>query len=362
MKLTKDIKVKAYEVLADYKVKVKKSPFIAILKFANENGGKITSEQLYNDFLQPLSKKACENILERLVNMGYFEKEKSVFSFTGRLPENERDFHNQSLEWNYKLTVLGQHSAEQEEFYEERNGILKIFLADNEFIEQKIVKIEEVNRPDSFEEKDLRNISKTDLSELQNTKVVLESGTFIIENFKEKCRVFKSEQKQFILQTRDVDSLIKLMDFTTTISKTSKEVRNEILRNEFGNDFLEIEQLLKVNFNPKNLSLELNKPILKPKINKTTFNRVKLENIKLSPKNKKDAYKWFKALIIQKIYKYFLSETEFKEFTNKIAQEFELFDKELKNSISREDIIQELDNEKDFYKKAKLETINYLHY
>ena len=175
MKLTKNIKVRVYEVLADYKIKVKKSPFIAILKFANENGGKITSDQLYNDFLQPLSVKACENILDRLAIMGYFDYEY---------------YDDEYYDEHYTLTNLGYEAAKQEEFYEDRNGVLKIFFAENEFIEQKVVKIEEVNRPDSFEEKDLININQTELNKLQNAnkQVVLESGTFILENFQEKCR------------------------------------------------------------------------------------------------------------------------------------------------------------------------------
>ena len=149
MKLTKDLNIKIYEVLTGYKVKVTSSPFIAILQFANENGGDIDSDQLYNDFLQPLSQKACENILERLANMGYFKKDNSYIE-----ESYENDYYEDIEEdINYSLTELGYQSAQKEEFYENRNGILKIYLTDNEFVEQKVVKIEEINRQDSFEGK-----------------------------------------------------------------------------------------------------------------------------------------------------------------------------------------------------------------
>jgi len=136
MKLTKDINIKIYEVLTDYKVKVTSSPFIAILKFAEENGGEITSNQLYNDFLQPLSEKASENILDRLTSMGYFEKDNAYMEEAYEeeyYDDNFRDSFSQRNIYdgnnNYILTELGYTSAQQEEFYENRNGILKIYLA-----------------------------------------------------------------------------------------------------------------------------------------------------------------------------------------------------------------------------------------
>lgn len=359
MKLTKNIKVKVYEVLADYKVKVKKSSLIAILKFAYENGGEVTSSQLYSDLLQPLSKKACENILERLLNMGYFKKEEF---YDDDFYDN---FHsrNNDDKVRYSLTELGYTSALQEEFYENRNGVLKIFTTNSEFIEQKVVAIKEVGRQQSFEQEDLQDIN-TELINLQSSKqhIILENGTFILDNFQEKCRTFKDESKELTLRTNETHSILNLMSFRDTLRENYLEIRNEILRNEFDSVFLEKEQLLKVDFDTNDLALQKNLTIHKPTINRTIFSSVIIENVNLSPENINGARNWFKALIIQRINRYFLSKSEFNEFSNKIAQEFELFYKELENYVLKEDIVQELDTEKDFYKKAKLETIDYLNY
>lgn len=107
--------------------------------------------------------------------------------------------------------------------------------------------------------------------------------------------------------------------------------------------------------------MQRNIKIERPKINDTHFNPIIIEAVKLSPKNGIDAKIWFKALLIQNINKYFFSEKEFNEFANSIAEQFTLYNEELKNSLSRYDILEEID-EKDFYRKTKLETIDYLNY
>lgn len=74
MELKKKIKVNVYEVIADYKVKIENAPFIAILKFAEEQKGMVYPSLLFEELLNPLPEKACENLLDRLHTMGYFNK------------------------------------------------------------------------------------------------------------------------------------------------------------------------------------------------------------------------------------------------------------------------------------------------
>ena len=59
--------------------------------------------------------------------------------------------------------------------------------------------------------------------------------------------------------------------------------------------------------------------------------------------------------------KYFLSDEDYNAFENKIANEFQLYKDDLVNTISRQQLIDVFGKE-DFYKKVKLETIDYLNY
>ncbi len=344
MKLTKTINIETYEVLADYKVKVEKSPFIAILKFAEEQGGQVYEESLYDKLLKPLSKKACANILDRLTNMGYFKKE---FGY----------------EINYYLTELGWKSAEQEEFYEQRKGVLRIKLVENEFIEQKVVEIEveELKGENRFEEEDLINVRDTNLNQLISQDIVLENGRYILDKIEGKCRKGKKGQEQLSFVVNEDNCVVKVLNFRKVFRTNREEIIDEILEQQFREDYLKEQKIIKTEFNPQNSpQLSRNIEISEPKISNTFFNPITISDLKFSPGNLNDAKKWFKALVTERINEYFLSEEEFEVFANKIANEFDLYKKELTGSISRKELVQILTKKEDFYKKAKLETIDYL--
>ncbi len=348
MKLKTELKIKVYEVLADYKLKVPDSPFIAILKFTEENKGRITSRQLY-DFLQPLSIKACENLLDRLKNMGYFIVLDAVYN-------GDADI--------YSLTELGRKSAEKEEFYDNRHGILRIFLTNNEFIRQRIVKIEEVRKQDSFDETHLETIRSSELSDMKLGQTLsLETGSYILESFGEKCRMLNNEIKKLVLEANQKNCTVKLMQYHEVRSDLDSNIIKDIaLSYMYQENYITEKQIVEEEFDSEFLELKNDIVTGKIRISNTEFDSIILENVKSSPKNIGDAKKWHKALAIQNIDQYFFTKKELVDFTNEVALDFELYKTKLKNNLSKEELIKGLSKKEDFYKKAKLETTDYLNY
>jgi len=367
MKLKKNIKINIYEVIADYKVKTENSPFIAILQFAEENGGKVDSYTLQSGLLAPLSEKACGNLLKRLAKMGYFEKIKTIGKIdlsslnmgTRRtqtvIQPTSKDF--------YRLTELGYESAQKNEFYEQRNGLLKLYVAEGfNFIEQKIVKIKEYNYdPDKHK---LPNNMVSNLEKLQDSQniIKLKNDSFILDKFEPKCKILDNETEQLTLNANKDNSIIKILDFEDIENYTKQDIVELLLKNKYKNNYLPDYQILKVDFDENNLQFQRNIEIDKPQINTTIFNSITIPNIKVSPKIYNDAELWHSALLKQQINKYFLSDKEFVEFSNKIADKFELYASQLQNITTRDEFANKLNDKTDFYKKAKLETINYLSY
>ena len=348
MELKKNIKVKVYEVIADYKVKIENAPFIAILKFAEENKGIAYPSGLYENLLYPLSEAACKNLLDRLANMGYFTILKEVGY------ENE-----------YRLTDIGYHSAQNEEFYDQRNGLLKLYVAEeNEFIPQRIVKIQEVSMgKDADREADSQNLNE-ELKSLRNSgnTIRLNNKSIILTDFEEKCKVLKLQNEKLTFIAKEDVSTIKVLDFEAIYDFNKATLTNKLLENEYDYAYDTSKGVLYVKFNPNNLSLFRNISIKKPIINRTAFESVEVKNVRVSPEDIENAIEWHTALLKEKINKYFLSDNDFFEYANKIANEFELFKDELHNTINRKEFAKKLSSEGNFYKAAKLETIDFLNY
>lgn len=344
MELKKNLIVNVYEVIADYKVKIENAPFIAILKFAEENNGYIDSDLLHHELLKPLSEKACRNLLNRLSTMGYFEE----------TYENE-----------FYLTDLGYRSAQKEEFYDQRNGLLKLYVAEpNEFIPQRIVKIQEISMgKDADRDADSQRINK-ELRSIENpgNTINLINKSIILEKFEEKCKVLKVQNEKLLFTAKEVGSTIKVMDFEATNKLNKETLKNELLENDYSYAYDTRNEILNVEFNPNKLNFYRSISINEPTIKRTTFEPATIQNIKVSPSDINEAKKWHSALLKEKINKYFMSDDEFTEYANKIANEFDLYKNELQNTTNRKEFAQKLSSEDDFYKTAKLETIDFLKY
>lgn len=344
MELKKNIKVNVYEVIADYKVKIENAPFIAILKFTEENNGYVDSNLLHYKLLKPLSEKACKNLLSRLKNMGYMTE-----NYAGE----------------YILTELGYQSAQKEEFFEQRTGLLKLYVAeDNEFIPQRVVKIQEISMgKDADRENDDQSLTRELKSILKAENIIdLRKESYILEHFEEQCKILKSQYETLIFTAKESGSFIKIMDFEDSNELNRETLKSELLINQYGYAFDSANNLLNIEFNPNELSFFRNIQIENPRISRTRFEPATIKNVKVSPEDFNEAKQWHSALITEKINKYFLSDNEFTEYSNKVANEFDLFKNKLQNITSRKELAQKLNKKDDFYKIAKLETIDFLNY
>ena len=339
MILTKDISINKYRVLADYKVKVAKSPFMSVLQLAQEEDGMLNSEVLYEKLMKPLALKACENLLERLSLMGYFDE--------------INDF--------YQLTDFGLHSIDNQDFYDKRNGLLEIWVAESNRFTQKIVKIEELKYDDDKKSK-TQDIDYK-LESLVNFKnvVQLNNGAFTLDKIEEQIKFLEEGEERLAIVLEETNYKIELANFSQYIKEEKQKVIASILESEYGNNYLSKEHIVLTDFKNNDLSLVRDHKIESPIYEETSFNAITIPNIIVSPKNREEAKSWFQAKLKRGVNKYFESDEEFIEYENKIANEFQLFKEELLNTISRHELIK-MFGEEDFYKKAKLETIDYLNY
>lgn len=343
MKLERKEQVEVIDVLATYKEKVKQSPFIAILKFAYENNNNITSEDLYK-FIGSLSQKACKNILERLTNQGYFE--------------GKEDYNGIS----YLLTDLGLDSAKKEEFFDHKNGVLRLHIVTNEFVKQKIVKVEKAVKSEHKEASDFTDINKTVLNSLSlSEKITLTNGEFIIEKIDRECDVKKEYETYYVFEVNKNFVELSIEEFKGKLEKTQQDIINHLLNKEFDNDYLKADRILELPLDESDLSLIRNVKIKEPYISNTKFNSIEIKSVKISPK-KEELIEWYKALLISKIdnHDYFLEEEDYEKLFNTTINEFHLHKELLKNSVTKENLITSL--KKDFYKQVKLTAINYLNY
>lgn len=339
MILTKKIKVQVFEVLATYHKKNDNNGFLSILQFIDENGGRINSIKLSKELLHPLSEKACCNILNQLAATGYVTLNGGI----------------------YELTLFGKEAAIAEEFYEKKRKAIKLFIAEeNELIPQRIIKIEESSKADTSlpENSNFHEISNYE----DPLKKIQLDGVYKLEWFEPKFKQHNSIEAELVIKSNDKGSELRIMDFKAHLDENEEKIKDNILKNFYPNDYLPDNKLLKVNFNQNNLNLYTDKIIEKPRFRKTLFEPVKIQNIKLSPMNQIEARLWFKKYLVHKLNQYLFTDEEFIRYANSIAMEFDLFDDFLHNSVSRGKMINELDEPADFYKKAMLETIDYLNY
>ena len=356
MILTKEININKYRVLADYKVKVKKSPFMSVLQLANEEEGVLTAETLYEKLMKPLSIKACDNLLIRLTSMGYFIENNEYEE-----DEWEDEWEDEVEYFYYKLTSFGKQSIEKDDFYDQRNGVLEIWIAEDNAFTSRVVKIDELNY-DEDKEQETQRINSELQSVISGSKVVkLKNDAFTIDKIESQVKFLKSDDEVLTISLEDNNYKIQLVDFLEYRQEDKQKVVASILEREYENNYLPKECIVLTDFNNNDLSLVRDLKIERPVYKQTRFNAINISNVIVSPKNVEEAKTWFHAKLKQQIIKYFESDEEFIDYENKIASEFKLFKDELINTISRKQLI-ELFGEEDFYKRAKLETIDYLNY
>lgn len=339
MKLTHNTMITTYEVESHYTVITRKSPLISVLKVASEKAP-FTLKNL-QDLLKPLNSRAIKNLVERLENLEYFQKN-----------EDEIDM--------YILTEKGKKVCDKDEIEEEKSGILEIEIATSQDIPPTIVKItpndKTKNRiqPDK-QKKDGRQFFKKFIN---GTSLNLKNGTFKLLKIEDVYSVEKEQKGMYNYTFDKTQCKIELLDYRDTFEIDKKDTINELLYNKYGEDFDTQQQLIYMPYSSKSLQLKRKIDIETPLFKGVNFNKHTLEDkIQISPVSDEDARQWFLNLLISRISNHFYSEEEFKKFTDTIANEFVEYKDDLRSLISsRAELIETMNESHYFYKKAKLDT------
>ena len=369
MKLIQHTPTKTYEILADYTKISKESPLIAILKVCSEQSP-FTVDML-QDFLSPLNKNAVKNIIHRLVKLDYLLTD--IDDFDDHY-QNEpigavakRIHRIKKLEYDeevmYSVSERGEEVCLKEEIEEEKRGVLKMTIAYPENAEALMVKLEALQKDAFHNQENIEDNAQSEFSEFINESQHLKNGTFKLKGIEDIYVIGEEKKQDYIFNFSDESYKSELLDFSKTVKVDKSEVISELLANEYESDYDKKAQLIRMPFDANELSLKRKVSIHYPEFDGLHFNKVVLDNpIKISPVNLKKKKKWYKALIVSRIQNYFFSDDEFNVYTNQIAEEFVEYKQKLSKYISREELINDLSQPEDFYKKAKLETINYLNY
>lgn len=353
MKLIQHTPTTTYEILADYTKISKESPLIAILKVCSEQSP-FTVDKLQG-FLSPLNKNAVKNIIYRLVKLDYL------------LSNNNDDFYDDYIEYDeevmYALSQRGEEVCLKEEIEEEKRGVLKVTVAYPQNAEAIMVKLEALQKDAFHNQENTAGNAQSEFSEFINESQHLKNGTFKLKGIEDIYVIGEEKKQDYIFNFSDESYKSELLDFSKTVKIDKSEVISELLANEYESDYDKKAQLIRMPFDANELSLKRKVSIDYPEFDGLHFNKVVLDDpIKISPVNLKEAKKWYKALIVSRIQNYFFSDDEFNVYTNQIAEEFVEYKQKLLKYISREELINDLSQPEDFYKKSKLETINYLNY
>ncbi len=345
MKLIQNTATITYQILADYTEITKESPLISILKVCKELGNFSVIE--LQEFLKPLNQNAIANILIRLKNLEY-------------LHEYEQEFNEPEYNY-YTLTQIGVEVCETDEIEEEKRGVLNITVAYPKNSDSIIVKIEAVNKDEFQEEKKILSNASKKFDSFINRSQQLKNGDFKLKNVEDKYVMNEEKKNDYTFTFQEDSNRAQLLDFSKMVKVPKHKVLQELLVNAFEDDYDQERHLIRKAFNPDELSLKRKILIEKPKYDSLYFNKVELEKrIQISPLNQQEAKQWFLKLVISRIENYFLSDASFNDFVKNIAIEFIEYKASL--HVSRAQLITHLSQPEDFYKKAKLDTINYLTY
>lgn len=346
MKLIQHTPSTTYEILADYTKISKESPLIAILKVCSEQSP-FTVDKL-QDFLSPLNKNAVKNIIHRLVKLDYL------------LKDND-DFDDEEV--MYSVSERGEEVCQKEEIEENNRGVLKMIIAYPQNADAIIVRIEALQKEAVHNQENTEDNVQKVFSQFIDKSQHLKNGTFKLKHIEDVYIIDEEKEQDYIFNFSDESYKSELLDFSKPVKVPKSKVISELLVNEYQSDYDKAKQLIRMPFDVNELSLKRKISIDYPKYYGLHFNKVELDKpFKISPLNLKEAEQWFAALVVSRIQNYFFSDEEFNLYTNQIAEEFVEYKQKLSKYISREDLIDRLSKPDDFYRKAKLETINYLNY
>lgn len=354
LKRNEDIEI--FQVELALKAKTKQSPFISILILVQEQE-LISAETLQENLLTSLPVRACENLLKRLEQQGYLQKEESnMFGY--------RQTYQDSFA-NYLLTDFGQQSATDKSFWIGEKGVYNVFVSKSNLIEQQIIRTEKVERA---EDNRNTNIIRTpnEIRQYENQILSINKTEVLIEDVEEKCFQLKSANGILEIQSKEHETVLKLNTNNQTLFQTDIDIEENILQEELLStcgefNYDEDKKAILTEFSNDNLSFNRKVKIGKPIFQRNQFNQVELENITHIPSDKENADLWYWELLYKNLNDYFLDENSFKEFATELALSIQLH---FKMKIPKRNELSEILSQRDdaFYQIAKLETIDYLNY
>ena len=354
LKRNEDLEI--FQVELALKTKTKQSPFISILILAQEQE-LISAETLQANLLTSLPVRACENLLKRLEQQGYLQKEESnMFGY--------RQTYQDSFA-NYLLTDIGQQSATDKSFWIGEKGVYNVFVSKSNLIEQRIIRTEKVERA---EDNRNTNILRTpnEIIQYENQILTINKTEVLIEDVEEKCFQLKSASGLLEIQAKENETVLKLSKENQLLFQTDIDIEENILKEELLTacgefDYDEDKKAILTEFSNDNLSFNRKVKIGKPIFQRNQFNQVELETISHIPSDKENADLWYWELLYKNMNDYFLDENSLKEFATELASPIQLH---IKMKIPKRKELSEIFSQREdaFYQIAKLETIDYLNY
>lgn len=361
-------------MLLEIEKKVKDRPYIAILMRAYEAGGEIAPSMVRGDLLVSLPLKACENLLYRLRDLGYFEK-------------RERNLNGQDgqdgQEPVFRITDKGRESAQTKTFWQPEKGAYMVYKSKSPLITrligQSIIQITPPNRSDKREQQNYSSKAVLEKDLDKSLKILNQEGhqeEIHIIDFEEKCLSYSQVDTILEIEVYENEAVIKIKakenkekveeskdilgKFFTPLRE--EEVRDTLLAGKFGDSYDKHKKVVRTPFSPENLSWIRKVNIEKPIYEGVEFDRVELEEVRFIPSDEEQARMWVEEWLLRNVDKYFWSDEEFQAYLHKKLGTILEFYPQL-GGVTRKEMIDRLSKRQNsFYSIAKLEAANYLSY
>jgi hypothetical protein len=366
--LRKRERLELYLMLLEIEKKVKDRPYIAILMRAHEAGGEITPSMVRSDLLGSLPLKACENLLYRLTDLGYFEEVEEAGV------KRERNLNGQygqdGQEPVFRITDKGRESAQTKDFWQPEQGAYMVYKSKSPLIKrligQSIIQITR-HRSDKGEQRNTSDVLKQDLN--KPIKVLNQEGheeEIRIIGFEEKCLLHSQVDTTLEIEVYENEAVIKIKAKDTlgkfSTSLREEEVRDALLAGEFGDSYDKHKKVVRTPFSPEDLRWDRKVDIQKPVYEGVEFERVGLEGVRFIPSDEEQARMWVEEWLLRNVDKYFWSDEEFQAYLHKKLGIILEFYPQLRG-VTRKEMIDKLSKRQNsFYSIAKLEAANYLSY
>jgi DNA-binding PadR family transcriptional regulator len=383
--LQKNQDIEVYQVELAIKKKAKQSPFISVLILAQETG-ELCAEDLCRKLLVSLPVKAGYNLLKRLEQQGYLDSDDSpeitteqiedIYKMQKRsLERTEKYLDNlinasRNINACFQLTELGEKCATDKSYWIGEKGIYNVYVCHSKFIQQKITKIEKVEKA---EDDRVNRIMTKPKEILQVENQILTFNTneglieVLIEGVEQKCFSLKPANCILKIQSKDSEAIVEILKdnqlmFMANLDLVESDLQEQLLSSassEFGYD-AEHKAIL-TSFSNEDTSLKRKVKIMNPLFKRISFDPVELQNITHIPKDKYNADLWYLELLYKNTDRYFIDDNSFDEFASEIAKLMQPFYKvDIPKRKELADIFSK--REDAFYQTAKLETIDYLSY